>query len=309
MDRSKKNLNKKSIPDNLRARTRELNGRLVEAVHAFEQNDVRGSIEKAESVLDDATELFNTLSVHYREALFKGKVQAFTDEKSTLETLKSGGGGKDDADRLVQVLTRLDDMLTLAEKEIDHNYPQPFPLWPFLVRNRKHVVIAFAAVLVLAACLLTWRTIQLKRTGLTGAYFSGTNFQNMFRQRSDRQIDFNWGMESPVRGWRRDDFSVRWTGFLRVPKSGAYTFITHSDDGVRVKINDTVVIENWTVHRLAVNQGVINLSEGVHPITVEYFEAKRRAILRLLWKFESEPKPSVIPASALAPNEKYAMEK
>ena len=40
-------------------------------------------------------------------------------------------------------------------------------------------------------------------------------------------------------------FSAKWTGRVRAPISGAYTFIVTGDDGVRLLINGAKVIDGW----------------------------------------------------------------
>jgi len=67
--------------------------------------------------------------------------------------------------------------------------------------------------------------------GLVGFYYDNENFEGPFVKRLDRQIDINLVNESPVDGINFENFSIKWVGYLRVPKTGKYTFISKSDDG------------------------------------------------------------------------------
>ena len=45
-------------------------------------------------------------------------------------------------------------------------------------------------------------------------------------------------------------FFTRWTGLLRIPKDGKYTFYTVSDDGSRVYIDGKQVVDNGGLHAM-----------------------------------------------------------
>lgn len=58
------------------------------------------------------------------------------------------------------------------------------------------------------------------------------------------QINHDWA-GSLGRRCNQDDFLVRYQGTLRVPSSGLYTFSTVTDDGFRLSIGSTLVIDDW----------------------------------------------------------------
>ena len=101
--------------------------------------------------------------------------------------------------------------------------------------------------------------------------------------RNDAAVDFNWGMGSPATGViGADNFSARWTSTLNLP-SGVYRFRATVDDGVRVFVNDRLVIDGWRVQAAAtLESGDIALS-GAVPVRVEYFEATGEARITLTW--------------------------
>jgi hypothetical protein len=92
-----------------------------------------------------------------------------------------------------------------------------------------------------------------------------------------------------------DTFSVLWTGALIVPKADTYTFFTKSDDGVRLWIDNNVIIRNWGDHAATENSGRVYLTEGYHAIKVDYYENRGQAIMQLLWRSPSISK-QIIPS-------------
>lgn len=120
--------------------------------------------------------------------------------------------------------------------------------------------------------------------------------------RTDRVIDFAWGAASPGQGVPADGFSVRWTGSVRLPQDGKYSFYTVSDDGIRLWVDDQLVIDNWTDHGEAENQGQIELWGGrPHLIRIEYYEKTGAAVAKLLWSGPNLKK-QVIPTQFLFPD-------
>ncbi len=70
----------------------------------------------------------------------------------------------------------------------------------------------------------------------------------------------------------RDDFALRFTGYIRVPADGVYVFYTDSDDGSRLYVGDRRVVDNDGLHAAVAGRGYISLEAGLHPITVTYFD-------------------------------------
>ncbi|MBN2139359.1 MAG: hypothetical protein JW720_16265 [Sedimentisphaerales bacterium] len=80
------------------------------------------------------------------------------------------------------------------------------------------------------------------------------------------------GFDTSVRD-RDDHFALRFTGLLAVQNAGEYTFWSASDDGSRVVIDGTLVVDNGGWHDMSVvGSGVKYLDAGYHLIVVTYFE-------------------------------------
>ncbi|MBA3848294.1 MAG: hypothetical protein H0X45_16815, partial [Planctomycetes bacterium] len=95
-----------------------------------------------------------------------------------------------------------------------------------------------------------------------------------------------------------EDFSVVWTGVLRIDVAGRYAFATDSDDGSRLAIDGAAVVDNGGLHGMARKEGTVDLAVGDHPIRIEYFEAAGDAAMRVRWKMPGG-EPMILSPEAL----------
>jgi glucose/arabinose dehydrogenase len=138
--------------------------------------------------------------------------------------------------------------------------------------------------------------------GLAATYFNNINFTGTTVTRIDPTIDFTWGAGSPDPAIAPDTFSARWTGFVQPRFSGQYTFITTSDDGVRLTVNNQLIINQFIDQAPTEHTGTITLTAGVaYPILLEYYENGGGAMIRLEWQSAQQPR-QVIPQSQLYSN-------
>ena len=72
---------------------------------------------------------------------------------------------------------------------------------------------------------------------------------------------------------KREQFGLRFKAFLHIATDGEYEFWLGSDDGSRLLIDGTVVIDMDDIHPHTTKSARQNLSAGVHKIVIEYFEA------------------------------------
>jgi len=139
-------------------------------------------------------------------------------------------------------------------------------------------------------------------TGLIGSYYEGMNFDKKIFSRLDKVIDFSYGNNAPNEELTRDTFSIRWEGQIYIPKDGDYTFITKSDDGVRLWVDGTQIINNWTNHSVVEDSGTVSLTQGKVDIKLEYFENSGSSTINLFWSSNSFSR-EVIPMRKLYPNQ------
>lgn len=132
-------------------------------------------------------------------------------------------------------------------------------------------------------------SVQGNGDGLLGEYFNNINLTNRFEFRTDSTVDFNWGTGSPVSGMGANTFSARWTGQIEARYSENYTFRTWSDDGIRVWINDQLIINEWNDHAPTFHTGQVFLEAGVlNDIRIEYYENAGGAVAQLAWSSASQ---------------------
>lgn len=142
--------------------------------------------------------------------------------------------------------------------------------------------------------------------GLTGTYYirNSTNDLNAadkvaFLSRTDPMISFNWGDSAPVQGGP-GDFMARWTGYVTVPTSGSYTFGTDWDDGSRVKIGNTFVVDRWGCCGTKGYGNAITLTANVpYEITVDFFDSSGHGNLSLWVK--GAVSEQIVPSKWLSP--------
>lgn len=135
----------------------------------------------------------------------------------------------------------------------------------------------------------------LSATGLTGSYFANKTLSGTAAKvQVDSNVNFSWGTNAPgVSGIPADNFSVRWTGVIRVPESGNYIFYLRSDDGSRLWIDNTQLISQWYDQGATTKTAIMHLTKDViYTIKLEYYEAAGNAEIRMgyqLVDFDNSP--------------------
>ena len=122
--------------------------------------------------------------------------------------------------------------------------------------------------------------------GLFGRYFVSQTgaapeapFTTFVNQRVDATVDFVWGT-NPAGG--ATNYGGRWTGQIIAPTSASYCVQTNSDDGIRLWINNTLVISNWTDHGPTNNNGTfVFTANQKYPIYMEMYNNGGGATARL----------------------------
>ncbi|HKA17827.1 MAG TPA: glycoside hydrolase family 3 C-terminal domain-containing protein [Blastocatellia bacterium] len=120
--------------------------------------------------------------------------------------------------------------------------------------------------------------------GLRAEYFSNRNFEGTpLLVRTDSEIDSNWN-SNKVEGLRDSNFSIRWTGMLSTTVSGRHNIAVTGDDGYRLWINGSKIIDNWSMHGSETRRASIDLQAGrSYEIKLEYFQAGGGSNIKLDW--------------------------
>ncbi|HXI52947.1 MAG TPA: PA14 domain-containing protein, partial [Candidatus Saccharimonadales bacterium] len=148
-------------------------------------------------------------------------------------------------------------------------------------------------------------------TGLTGQYYTNSsstysnpiNFNptNLFLTTNDPVIDYRWGPALPINlsnAW----CTVRWTGQIEPQYSETYVFETRTDDGVKLWVNDQLLIDQWRLQGSTSWTNAISLQAGVrYNIRIDYFNGGGGARASLYWYSASQPR-QIVPGLRLYPS-------
>ena len=128
-----------------------------------------------------------------------------------------------------------------------------------------------------------------KPGGLTASYFSGQNFNRLLARRTEAAIDIGSTNDCNSADLPPDGASVRWEGDLLANETGDYTFHTFSNYGVKLWINNELVIcywhQRWQPWK---NLAKVRLEAGHrYRLKLEYVTESAGQRLQLLWKTPS----------------------
>ncbi|WP_298263225.1 alpha-L-fucosidase [uncultured Lutibacter sp.] len=130
------------------------------------------------------------------------------------------------------------------------------------------------------------------------------------KKRIDKNIDFYWARNTPLEPIKEDDFNISWEGFIQSKFSETYTLEATADDGIRVYIDDKLVLDQWKNKDQASDgnvMGNVNKEKAInkikfkkgkkYKIKIDYFESKQNAFVKLFWQSKSQVK-EIIPTTA-----------
>ncbi|CAM5694140.1 hypothetical protein SFUMM280S_10368 [Streptomyces fumanus] len=108
----------------------------------------------------------------------------------------------------------------------------------------------------------------------------------------------DWSTEADFGGFA-DHFVTQATGYLVAPSDGTYVFRLTSDDGSRLTIDGSTVVDHDGLHGAEPKDGTVQLTAGAHPLRIDHFERDGGQELRLSWRPPGADGFSVVPTEAL----------
>ncbi|MCV2355711.1 hypothetical protein LNV09_16320 [Paucibacter sp. B2R-40] len=136
----------------------------------------------------------------------------------------------------------------------------------------------------------------LQQSGLRAEYWNNSSWSGApVLVRQDAEINFNWGAGSPGTGVNIDSFSARWTGNLSIDVAGSYVFSLNGDDNVSLYVDGQLVDQVNTSSN--VRSLGLNLTAGLHSISVMMNEGGGNAYAQLAWQKPGDAGFTSIPAS------------
>lgn len=141
------------------------------------------------------------------------------------------------------------------------------------------------------------------RTYNTGCPGATTNFNwdsAPIRVGLAQNIDLPY-TNSPIVRWPgaiTSGYGFRHTGTIMIPAEGSWTFTTNSDDGSRLWINGTLVVNNDGDHSPQTRSGTVWLPAGPASIETRFYECNGESVMQLLWRGPGVASNTIVPASA-----------
>ena len=120
--------------------------------------------------------------------------------------------------------------------------------------------------------------------GWNAQYFANTTLSGAAASTAVESVPINypWGAGGPA--GLVDNFSARWQGDVMAPASGVYTFYVTSDDGQRLYVNGSLIIDNWVAQGPTTRTATYTMTAGqTYTITYEYYELAGGAVAQLEW--------------------------
>ena len=200
--------------------------------------------------------------------------------------------------------------------------PSPFDSWGPVTVNlaNGNAVLGFSSPLVstvggamgLSFSYNSQQSPNVYR-GLTGSYYNalttGQTSTSTFDMagktpvmtRTDPVVSFQWGSGTPGPAVPSDYFMARWSGFVRVPSAGTYTFGVMRDDGAKVWVNSTQVLDVWTSAGAGTKSwgSGLSLTTSPVPIQVDLFESTGSAAGEL-WVRNPSGQEFIVPSDWLS---------
>lgn len=148
--------------------------------------------------------------------------------------------------------------------------------WQFVHRPRFWLLV-----------LLGLATIGIVRynpmpRGLTGKYYDNPDWRGTpLLSVREHTIDvFRMRREFPS---IRASYGIQWTGVIFIAASGVHEFMTISDDGSELWIDDILVVDNRGFHGIQKRTGRIDLQRGLHVIVIRYMQGDAASEMSAHW--------------------------
>ena len=131
------------------------------------------------------------------------------------------------------------------------------------------------------------KAISGLQNGLNYQYYESStfsvvpDFKNLNATKSGISNNFDLSFKN-----RDTLFAMVFTGYINIKQTAVYSFIVKSDDGSRLFINDSLIVDNDGLGS-KFKSALIGLEKGFHDIRLEYIQAKGGASLEMYYEAES----------------------
>jgi beta-glucanase (GH16 family) len=134
----------------------------------------------------------------------------------------------------------------------------------------------------------------------TACYYDNVNFTNPQYTRTEASVNNDWGAGSPASAIGADTFSAVYEGKFSFD-SGTYNFTATADDGVRLYLDGSKILDDWSDHSARSQSVSKSVTSGTHTVRLEYYENTGDATAKLSWTKTSSANPAPTPTPAPIP--------
>ena len=129
--------------------------------------------------------------------------------------------------------------------------------------------------------------------GLLAEYYDNQDLTSLKIRRIDPNVDFDWLTFYPDSSIEGSTYSIRWSGQVLADYAETYTFYANSDDGLKLWVDNNLLIDTWYDHGVGETSATVTLSPGWHDIKVEYYQGTGYATAKLSYSSASTPKTAI----------------
>lgn len=159
--------------------------------------------------------------------------------------------------------------------------------------TNRYIAIFFSLILTAGFVVGLFMEPAESRANLTAGW-QAEYFGNMTLEGdpvivdTDEIIEMNWFTAAPYENLPADYFSVRWTATVNF-RNGVYRFRVGADDGIRLIIDGTTIIDAYEPGTFRTITRDVRLRHGEHELLVEYFEETGFAGVLVDWALTNDP--------------------
>ncbi|MBF0258619.1 MAG: PD40 domain-containing protein [Desulfamplus sp.] len=129
--------------------------------------------------------------------------------------------------------------------------------------------------------------LSIRQKNQFGAwYFDNKNLSGLpVYYETTEEINYDWQDTIPRdKVGKKDEFSVLWEGDFDFPISSDYIFSATADDGIRIYVDGSIVVDRWSgAAGVGRTEVTTYITSGTHTVRVEYFENTGAALAKVLW--------------------------
>ena len=179
-------------------------------------------------------------------------------------------------------------------KRIQERFVFAAALTQGLSANMRCMTRILLVAIFLVPILWVW-----PQRGITAAFYTNPHWRNEpALVRVERQINLDF-VTADSASLPQQEFSVEWSGWLRIDRDGEYTFSTRTDDGSTIEIDGHVVVDNGGVHPAARRTATIAMTPGLHQIRLRFLQATDVYEFYASWTPPGDRNESALPAQQL----------